>query len=737
MPNNTIFLTSPAERWDNGYPVGNGTLGAMFMGDPNRETVYLNEETVWSNAGNTPPDAENFKKSIAELRKLYFENRISELDEKAEALLGDSFQCIASYETAGKLLFDFSKKAIPENYRRELRLDDGVFQASYEKEGERAEEQAFASYAYNLVAIQWEFAVPTDLSLSYERENITDRKTDENGFRVTAVTAKGNLHFTVGIKVQTDGKASANGDALAITGAEELIVFVTVATEFRYPDNYREMVDFILEEADDYDEIFDNHTAAFSELMGRSALTLAGDPALEDLPTDKRLKRLKDDPAAEDPALTALYFTFGKYLLVSACREGTLPANLQGVWAENLENPWNADYHTNINLQMNYWPAEVCDLGECHGTLFDYLNDFLLESGKKTARDLYGCRGTVVHHLSDIFGFTAPADGLWGLWQQGAGWLATHMWEHYLFTLDKDFLRETAYDYMKAAALFYIDSLFEGPGGTLCSGPSTSPENRYLLDTPEGKKEMFLCFSPTMDIEIITEVLQNYIAAEELLCLDPAAKAEAKATLRRLPPLKIGKNGTLNEWDRDYEEAEPGHRHISHAFGLYPGHTITDDTPELKAALRKTLDRRLSFGGGHTGWSRAWLINLFARFSDAEETFRHIRLLLTNSTLPNLFDTHPPFQIDGNFGGTAGIAEAFIQSEVGRITLLPAAPQTLSGSFKGLKARGNVKVDAEFINGKVTAFALSSPVAQTVKVRFPGGERTLILEEDKRAEVKL
>jgi alpha-L-fucosidase 2 len=439
-----------------------------------------------------------------------------------------------------------------------------------------------------------------------------------------------------------------------------------------------------------------------------------------DIPTDARLKRVQD--GATDTGLEVLYFQFGRYLLISSSRPGSMAANLQGKWNDQLQPAWDSKYTININTEMNYWPAEVCNLSELHSPLFDLIENALVD-GRRLAKDLYRSRGFVIHLNTDLWGDAVPIDGVHaGLWPMGGAWLCLHLWDHYDFTRDKTFLARRAYPLMKEAAEFFLDYLVDDGNGHLVTGPSISPENQYQL--PNGVKAK-LCMGPTMDLEITHALFSRVIESSEILGIDRDLRAKLTDARERLAPLKIGKYGQLQEWQEDYDEVDPGHRHISHLFALHPGNRITlRGTPELAKAARISLERRLANGSGHTGWSRAWIINFWSRFEEGERAHENIQALLARSTLTNLFDTHPPFQIDGNFGGTAAIAEMLLQSHAGEINILPALPKSWpTGTISGLRARGAVGVDISWRDGRATSLVLRPKINGVYKIRIPKGQQ--------------
>ena len=536
----------------------------------------------------------------------------------------------------------------------------------------------------------------------------------------------------------------SSNPAIKVTGAREVTIRLTAATDFSIARlDFDRTIDpaanckKILDAADDKSDkdLMKRHLAEYQPMFNRVALDLEGS-ALDSLPTNDRLVRMKS--GGEDNALIAMYFQYGRYLLMGSSRgPATLPANLQGVWNKDMNAAWNADFHTNINLQMNYWPAEVCNLSETALPLVSFMQK-LVVPGAVTAKEMYGTEGWVFHHLVDPFGRTGVADGVWGITPLNGPWMTFTVYEHFLFTRDTAFLRNVAWPMMKGSAQFVLGFLVESPDGYLVTNPSHSPENAFLVPGTKTKENSALTYAATVDIEILNTLFDNCKEACKILGTDQDFAAKLEAAQKRLPPVVINSKGVIQEWIKDYDEVEPGHRHMSHLLGLYPLAEFTPATPELFKAAQATIERRLSFGGGHTGWSRAWIVCQYARLQNGEKAYENLLALLRKSTQSNLFDTHPPFQIDGNFGGTAGIAEMLIQSHTGVIHLLPALPKAWStGEVKGLCARGGFVFNLKWVDGKLVNASVSSKIGGTAKVFYAGKEQEIKVKSGENKAIGL
>lgn len=750
-----LKFDKPASKWTEAVPIGNGRIGAMVFGGTQDERVQINESTLW---GGGPHDYSNPEAyaHLDEVRKLIFAGKLDEAENLADNLMGRP-KLLMPYQPFCDVRLHFGGHEQASEYGRELNLDDAVAETSYKVGSTTFHREMFVSYPDQVLVVRLTASEAGQLTLAVAMDSpqtgVRVETTGDDALQLTGqIQPRQNppfswtgswdepgMKFAAVLKVINDGgSVQASDGKLEIAGANAITILFSNATSFI---NYHDISGDVLAAAQkylqvaatrSYDQLRKRHVDDFRQLFSRVQLRLGEDKSTE--PIDQRIKNFGD---TNDPSLLALYFEFGRYLLISSSRPGGQPANLQGIWNQDLRPAWGSKWTTNINLEMNYWQADAGDLWETEEPLWGLIRD-LRVTGAETARVDYHSKGWVLHHNTDLWRATAPVDGIWGIWPVGEMWLANQMWDHYEFSGDREFLAREAYPAMKEAAQFVLETLVEAPAGTpfagkLVTNPSTSPENRYLLD---GKPHS-LTYAPTMDIELIRELFENCRRAAEILGTDSDFRAELDRTQKRLPPLQIGKRGELQEWIEEFGETEPYHRHVSHLYALYPGHDISlTATPEFAAAARKSLELR---GDGGTGWSTVWRVALWARLHNPEHAYNNLKILMTTSTLPNMFDLCPPFQIDGNLGGPAAIAEMLVESTPDEITVLPALPQQWpNGSLKGLRVRGGGKVDIAWHDGRLTEFKLQSARAmkyrvsygdQSVEVRVGAGKAVVLNEK--------
>ena len=758
-----LWYNAPATVWEEALPIGNGRIGAMVYGNPLQEVYQLNEESIWSGY---PQDWNNPKaaNALPQVREAVDRGDYAKASELWKANAQGPYT--ARYLPMANLMLDQLTRGEARNLYRELNISNALSTVTYEADGVKYRRTSFISYPDQVMVIKIAADRPQAVSLHIRLNSLLRYTVQTKGEKTLILNGKAPAYvanrdydphqvvyddkrgtqFKVQVELLPDGgHCEANDSALTVRNANEVVLLLSAVTDF----GNKKMT--LKKCKRPYQELLQRHTDDHQQLFNRLQLSLGTENLQKEaLPTNKRLKSFEQDPT--DNGLTELYYQYGRYLLIASSRPGGLPANLQGIWNRHVQPPWGSNYTTNINTEMNYWPAEITNLPECFLPLSDFIGR-LAVNGAQTAKVNYGInRGWLAHHNSDVWAQTAPTGGYdsdpkgaprWSCWPMAGVWLCQHLWEHYAFGGDKKYLSKTAYPLMKGAAEFLLQWLQKDPEtGYWITNPSTSPENRFRYIDKEGKKQNGeISRSSGMDLGLAWDLLTNCIEASTVLDTDKAFRQQCMDVRANLQPFRIGSKGQLLEWDKEFEETDPNHRHVSHLFALHPGRQIIpEQQPELAAACQRTLEIR---GDGGTGWAMAWKINFWARLRDGNHAFGMLKNGLRyvdatqvsvrgGGTYANLFDAHPPFQIDGNFGGTAGITEMLLQSHAGYIHLLPALPDNWqSGSIKGVRARGGFTIDMEWKESRITRLSVTSHSGGTCRIREATSPHEEVIETEK------